>query len=414
MGLTCMMLLAALCCWAQQVVVSGTVVDADTRRPIAGASVSFFPSHQGEGSGEGSGTVSVVTNEDGFFTLKTSRKAEVLFVSHLGYRSQRISLTSETQQPLKVMMRQAAVELDEVLVMSANARDLVMSAIRNIPDNYSKQPEIHHCFYREKVMKRQNYINVAEGVIDMYKSAYESPLYRDRAAIRKGRRLLSPRQRDTLSVKVMGGPTTALILDVVKNREFLLNAQELSLYELQMEWPTTIADRRQYVVSLTPRERTPYALYFGRLYIDQETLAFTRVELQLDMSNREKATNQMLVKKPRGLRFKPKELSCVVDYRKGHDSLMHVAYIRNTFRFNCDWKRRLFATSFTAVCEMAVTSTTNRDVLPIRGRDSFDQRDAFFDKVDFFRDSTFWQDYNIIEPTESLDKAVNKLLKSSF
>ena len=408
--LTWMMLLAALCCWAQQVVVSGTVLDAETRKAIAGASVTLGV-RAGTDVAASIGSVSVVTNEDGFFTLKTSHQAEVLFVSHLGYRSQRISLTNEPQEPLKVMLRPATVELDEVLVMATNPRDLVTAAIRNIPDNYSKQPEIHHCFYREKVMKRQNYINVAEGVIDMYKSGYGSGIYRDRAAIRKGRRLLSPRQGDTLSVKVMGGPTTALVLDVVKNREFLLNTQELSLYELRMEWPTTIADRRQYVVSLTPRERTPYALYFGKLYIDQETLAFTRIELDLDMRNREKATNQMLVKKPRGLRFKPKELSCVVDYRKGDDGLMHVAYIRNTFRFNCDWKRRLFATSFTAVCEMAVTSTTNDNVQPIRGRDSFDQRDAFFDKVDFFRDSTFWQDYNIIEPTESLDKAVNKLLK---
>ena len=404
------MLLATLCCWAQQVMVSGTVLDAETRKAIAGASVTLGV-RAGTDATASMGSVSVVTNEDGFFTLKTSHQAEVLFVSHLGYRSQRISLTNEPQEPLKVMLRPATVELDEVLVMATNPRDLVTAAIRNIPDNYSKQAEIHHCFYREKVMKRQNYINVAEGVIDMYKSGYGSGIYRDRAAIRKGRRLLSPRQGDTLSVKVMGGPTTALVLDVVKNREFLLNTQELSLYELQMEWPTTIADRPQYVVSLTPRERTPYALYFGKLYIDQETLAFTRIELDLDMRNREKATNQMLVKKPRGLRFKPKELSCVVDYRKGDDGLMHVAYIRNTFRFNCDWKRRLFATSFTAVCEMAVTSTTNQDVQPIRGRDSFDQRDAFFDKVDFFRDSTFWQDYNIIEPTESLDKAVNKLLK---
>jgi hypothetical protein len=60
---------------------------------------------------------------------------------------------------------------------------------------------------------------------------------------------------------------------------------------------------------------------------------------------------------------------------------------------------------------MAVTSSSDQDVQPIRGRDSFDQRDAFFDKVDYFRDPAFWQDYNIIEPTESLDKAINKLLK---
>ena len=408
--LTLMMMLTTLCCLAQMKVVSGTVVDAETRKPIAGASVTMGV-RTGAGADMPAGSVSVVTNEDGFFTLKSREEAEVLIVSHLGYRSHRVSLTGEAQEPLKIRLKPATIELNEVLVLSDNAHDLVMAAIRNIPVNYSNQPEIHHCFYREKVMKRQSYINVAEGVIDMYKSSYRSGNHRDRVAIRKGRRLMSPRQGDTLSVKVMGGPTTAQVLDVVKNTDFLLNEEELSLYELRMDMPTTIADRRQLVVSMTPRDRAPYALYFGKLYIDQETLAFTRVELDLDMRDREKATALMLVKKPRGLRFRPKEMSCVVDYRKGDDGLMRIAYMRNTFRFNCDWKRRLFATSFTAVCEMAVTSTTSRDVEPIRGRDSFDQRDAFFDKVDFFRDSTFWQDYNIIEPTESLDKAVSKLLK---
>ena len=153
-----------------------------------------------------------------------------------------------------------------------------------------------------------------------------------------------------------------------------------------------------------------YALYFGKLYIDQETQAFTRAELSLDMSDREKATRLMLVRKPTGVRFRPKELSLLVDYRFV-DGVTLISYVRTTFRFNCDWKRRLFATAFTACCEMAVTSTTNNDVQPIRGRDSFDQRDAFFDRVDYFRDPAFWQDYNIIEPTESLDKAVHRLLK---
>ena len=50
-------------------------------------------------------------------------------------------------------------------------------------------------------------------------------------------------------------------------------------------------------------------------------------------------------------------------------------------------------------------------VQPIRGRDSFDQRDAFFDKVEYFRDPDFWQDYNIIEPTETLDKAIERIVR---
>ena len=392
------MMLTAICGWAQQTTVNGTVVDTETRKPVAGASVT-------------AGRLSVVTNEDGFFILKSDQTVEAIVVSHLGYRSQRISIDGQQGNPLSISLKPATVQLTEVLVTAYNARELVLKAISRIPKNYSKKEEMQRCFYREKVMKRQNYISVAEGVLDMYKTGYQYGSEHDRTAIRKGRRLLSPKLSDTLTVKVMGGPATALSLDVVKNPSFLLNDEELNLYELKMETPATIADRRQYVVSIAPRATVPYALYFGRLYIDQETLAFTRAELELDMSDREKATSGMLVKKPRGLRFKPKELSCIVDYRTGEDGLTRISYMRNTFRFNCDWKRRLFATSFSVFCEMAVTDTSDHDVRPIRGRDSFDQRDAFFDKVDYFRDPAFWQDYNIIEPTESLDNAINKLLK---
>jgi hypothetical protein len=260
-------------------------------------------------------------------------------------------------------------------------------------------------------MKRQHHIMVAEGVADMYKTGYNRDGRRDKVAISKGRRLLSPKQGDTLGVKVLGGPVTPIQLDIVKNTELLLDEKELDNYELKMEVPTVIAERTQYVISLQPAVVTEYPLYYGKLYIDQETLAFTRAELSLDMSDRQKATEMMLVKKPATVRFKPKELSLLIDYRPGADGVMRLSYIRTTFRFNCDWRRKLFSTSFAAFCELAVTSTTNQNVEPIRGRESFDQRDAFFDKVDYFRDPTFWQDYNIIEPTESLDRAINRLLK---
>lgn len=392
------MILTAVCTWAQMNVISGKVVDKETNKPLTGASVTM----------DG---LSVVTNDDGFFTMKSEGPATSLAVSHLGYHSQHVSLNGQYNEQLTISLTPAAIALNEVLVTANDPMELVMEAIRHITDNYSRKPELYHCFYREKVMKRQNYIGVAEGVTDMYKTDYRHGTNFDRAAIRKGRRLLSPKQTDTLSVKVMGGPATALLLDLVKNTDFLLNADELSLYSMKMEMPATIADRPQFVVSIEPHAMASYALYYGKLYIDQETKAFTRIELDLDMSNREKATSMMLIKKPRGLRFKPKEMSCIVDYRMGNEGVMRMTYLRTTFRFNCDWKRRLFATSFTAQCEMAVTSVTNQEVKPIRGRDSFDQRDAFFDKVDFFRDPMFWQDYNIIEPTESLDKAINRLLK---
>ena len=397
--------LLSIAAMAQQVVVSGTVSDLTTGVVIEGASVT-------------AGRWSVVTNGDGFFTLKTDGTAASVTISHVGYQPQTYSLAGFNGEgnPLRIRLKPATIQLNEVLVMGDNARDLMLKAISRIPQNYSQEAELYKCFYRETAMKRQHYICVAEGVIDMYKSGYQHNTRRDRVAISKGRRLVSPKQSDTLSVKVLGGPVTPVVLDLVKNAEFLLNEKELDYYDLKMEVPTSINDRMQFVVSIEPRVTLPYALYFGRFYIDQETLAFTRAELSLDMGNREKATRLMLVKKPAGVRFRPKELSLLVDYQLDDDGLTRINYLRTTFRFNCDWKRRIFATSFTAFCEMVITDKPNSrqgdaEPQPISGRDSFDQHDAFFDKVDYFRDPAFWQDYNIIEPTESLDKAVSRLLK---
>ena len=379
---------------AQQVVVGGHVVDDRTGDALRQVSVS-------------AGRVSVVTNDDGDFTLKLDGEPEAIVVSHLGYKTKRVKVRSG--EKLKIRLQPTTIQLREIVVLNEDARELVDIAISKIPDNYSKVPELLTAFYRETAMKRKHYIYVAEGVEDMYKTPYTRSIGRDRVAIVKGRRLLSQKQGDTLGVKVMGGPVQAVVMDLVKNRDFLLNKEDLDAYKFTLGVPEYINDRLQYVVQMEPQWVMPYALYHGRLYIDSERLAFTRIELNLDMTDKDKATRTMLVKKPLGVKFKPRELSSVVDYRY-EDGVTRISYLRNTFRFNCDWKKRLFATSFTATCEMVVTDSSSDNVQPIANRSSFDSRDAYYDKVEYFMDPDYWRSYNIIEPSESLDKAIRKLV----
>ena len=390
------MLFAPLSVLAQQVVVSGVVVDQKTGDPLRQVSVS-------------AGRVSVVTNEDGDFTLKLSEMPPTVNISHLGYKSQRLSVKEGQTEGLRIRLVPTSFQLREIVVRNHDPRELVDIAIDKIPDNYSKVPELLKGFYRETAMKRRHYIYVAEGVEDMYKTPYNRGTSRDRVAIIKGRRLLSQKTSDTLGIKVVGGPVQAVVMDLVKNRDFLLNKEDLDNYSFSLGAPEFINDRQQYVVMMEPQLVTDYALYHGKLYIDAERLAFTRIELDLDMRDKDKATQTMLVKKPLGVRFKPRELSTVVDYRYD-EGVTRISYLRNIFRFNCDWKRRLFSTSFTATCEMAVTDSQSDDVEPIANRSSFDSRDAYYDKVEYFLDPEYWSNYNIIEPSESLDKAIKRLV----
>jgi len=391
-----LLLLLSTGIWAQDVVISGIVSDERSGDALGQVGVS-------------AGKVSVVTNEDGVFVLKLNAMPKSVSFSHLGYRTRKINVQTGQTEGLKIKMVPKVIRLREIVIHNENPRELVEEAIKKIPENYSKVPELLKGFYRETAMKRRHYIYVAEGVQDMYKTPYTRSIGRDRVAIVKGRRLLSQKQGDTLGVKVMGGPVLPVQLDLVKNRDLLFNSEDLDNYSFEMGVPEYINDREQYVVKISPRLVQPYALYYGKLYIDCERLAFTRIELELDVNDRDKATKTMLVRKPFGVRFKPRELSCVIDYRYD-DGVTRISYLRNTFRFNCDWKKRLFSTSFTATCEMVVTGASSDAVRPIASRSSFDSRDAYYDKVEYFLDPEYWRDYNIIEPSESLDKAIKKLV----
>ena len=70
------------------------------------------------------------------------------------------------------------------------------------------------------------------------------------------------------------------------------------------------------------------------------------------MNDRNKATQAILRKKPFGLRFKPVEVSFLVNYKE-RNGLTYLSYIRNGVRFKCDWKRKLFSTNYTILSGMA-------------------------------------------------------------
>jgi len=375
---------------------SGKVTDAKTRKPMAHVSVTDR-------------SVGTVTNEAGEFTLKLQKAPKTVTFSCLGYKTQRLDASAMGGVRVEVRLEPSSVMLDEIVVRGADAKELVLRAMEKIYDNYPDEPNLLRGFYRETVEKRSHFTSISEGVVDVYKTGYDKDDWRDGVAILKGRRLLSQRPSDTLSVKLQGGPVMPIMLDVVKQRDILLNEEELNNYTFRYVTMSKADDRNQYVVEIAPLYVLPYALYRGRLYIDQETLAFTRIDLSLDMSDPGKVTQMILKKKPLGLRFTPHELSIYIDY-KTDKGVTRINYIRNVIRFRCDWKRKLFKSNYTVTSEMVVTDRQEgKELKPIKSRDTFNRKDNFYDKVVYFNDPDFWGNENIIEPTEDLLKGIEKI-----
>ena len=383
------------------ITISGMVRDGLTRRPLQYVTITVANNNIG-----------TVSNADGEFSLKIpqSINATVVEFSHLGYQTFRLSITGENMSGVQVAMTQSATELSELVVQGFDAFYIVQEAVSKIPTNFSASLNQLTGFYRETVQKRRNYINISEAVVDLYKTAYSESVSADRLQVLKGRRLLSQRASDTLAIKLLGGPNLSIFVDIVKNPDILLDRETLSDLSYTMVNITQINGRDQYVINFDPRVVKPYPLYQGTLYIDRESLAFTRAEFNLDMSDRNKATSMILRRRPLGLRFRPEQVSYVVSYQE-RNGVSYLSYIRNELHFSCDWRRRLFSTNYSVVSEMVVTDINLQDVAMIARRDAFRETHVLTDRVLDFYDEDFWGAYNIIEPTESLELAVNRLLR---
>jgi len=382
--------------------ISGVVKDKSSKKKLEYVNISVPGSN-----------VSSITNEDGGFTLKIkdSIQAKEIEFSRIGYFNYRVPVNKIDLLDQTFYLTPNEKQLKEVIVESwENPRDLVKEALRRVVHNYSAKPNLLTGFYRETVQKGRKFINISEAVINIYKNPYTEDVAYDRVQIFKGRKLLTTKVSDTLAVKLLGGPNLSIYADIVKNPDILFDEESLYNFSFKMENSKFLDNRQQYVVSFTPIVILPYPLYYGTLYIDKETLAFTRAEFYLDMKDRVKATDAILRKKPAGLRFKPDEVFFVVSYKqRGNKNYLN--YIRNEVRFKCDWQRRLFSTNYTVISEMVVTESKEEMVGKIPRRESFNESESLSDKVMSFYDDNFWGAYNIIEPTESLESAVSKLMK---
>lgn len=128
------------------------------------------------------------------------------------------------------------------------------------------------------------------------------------------------------------------------------------------------------------------------------------------MSDVAKASAAILAKKPFSMRFKARGLKIVMNYHND-GRLSHLRYIGVTYQFDCDWKKRGFATHYEATSEMLITNVKNVAEKPKRST-AFRAHDTLARELKDFNDPDFWKDYNILLPTESLEKAFRRIKKT--
>jgi hypothetical protein len=380
--------------------ISGVVKDAKTHDVIVFASVSI--------TGTDIGTV---TNSEGEFTLKVNKSlnAKTFEISHLSYLNQTFNIEASIGSDKVFYLNEHVFQLREISIVPDDARSLVEMALSKIPKNYSDKPNMMTGFYRETIRQRRDYLSISEALIDIFKAPYKG-IQSDQVKILKGRNGSNVKKADTLMVQLQGGPNVTMLLDIVKNTDLSIGLDNLDNYIFEISSFVNIDEKLNYIVSFKPSSNRPEPLYFGKLYIEQESMAITMAEFSLDLSDQVKAAQQFVQKKPMGLVFLPTATNYLVTYKE-QNGKYYLNYVRIELKFKCDWKRKWFKNNYTIVSEVAITDRKEDKIARFAYQEQFKSNMILANKIQSFTDADFWEDYNIIEPEQSIQTAIKKFTK---
>jgi len=378
----------------------GSVIDQESRAPLAFASLSL------EGN-----NIATVTNSDGEFSLKVPKTLidGKVTISFIGYKNKSVNLSQFKAEKTKIELELLVIAISEIRVFPKDPELLIRAVMNKRAENYFSDPTSMTAFYRETIKKRKTYVSLSEAVVEISKQPYTSEKS-DFVQIYKARKSTDYTRLDTLTFKLQGGPYTTLYIDIMKNPEMIFTDDMLGNYEFKLENITKINDRLMYVLTFKQRPHIPEPLYFGKLFIDTESLAITSATFNLNVTDKIMSSEMFIKKKPLSAKVYPTIATYHIDYREKGNK-WYYSYSRGQVTFKIEWNKRLFNTIYESTIEMAVTDWEKRSNKQVKNGESVKPNVVMADKISGFADRAFWGEYNVIEPEKPIESAIKKIQK---
>lgn len=377
----------------------GIVVDANTNNPLTFAAITVNETN-----------ISTVSNSKGEFILKVPKKYydKSVTISFLGYTSKVINLSNFKKEGNVIQLETYIEELSEVSIVVKDAPSLMKEVLKRKNDNYLSDYTKMTAFYRETIKKRNNYVSLSEAVLTINKPPY-SNFKNDALQLYKSRKSTDYSKLDTVALKQRGGPYNTIYMDVMKNPELLLTNNIFENYLFTFDTSTKIDDRVVYVVNFKPKPHAKDGLFKGKIYIDAQSLALISAQFELILTDKKKATEFFVLKKPYKADVTPIDAKYYVDFNQKDGKWYH-SYSRIDLGFKINWDKKIFNSVYYSTMELAVTDweVTNEDDV-IKYKDRLSKSVVMSDEASGFSDPEFWGEYNLIEPEKSIEIAIKKI-----
>ncbi len=291
-------LLLCCSCLVAQSVISGKVIDSDTKEGLAFATI-LVPNT----------LLGTVTNIDGEFELKLSEAAEEIQASYIGYSDQVLKITDLNKTVLFELSTQT-FSLDEIIVRSKTPLQFIIEAVENHPENFSQVPFETRGYFSEKasmVNDKTNAYKLSESVFKSYLSVSIDTTEKDQnqlalfrtsekgefdtmldegkkiqKKIRKGKIDLDEEGNpEDIDIDIEGftggGPTDAL--EIVRSLLSLpfLEAKHFKKFKYTFGTPTTYQGKDLIAINFISKRKIDNSKYDGSLYLDYNNLAIVAV-----------------------------------------------------------------------------------------------------------------------------------------
>ncbi len=357
--------------------------------------------------------ISTITNADGQFSLKVpvSLKGNNVSFSLLGFQKHVVKLNELEKDNVVIKLDPSVIQLTEVdVAVPKNAKKLVEETLAKKGENNVNEHLLMTAFYRETIKKRKRNVSIAEAVVNVYKKPYSS-YQKDDLKLFKSRKSTDYRKLDTVAVKLQGGPFNPLYGDLMKYPEYIFTKELIEDYGFSFDKSTIINDQLVYVVNFKQLSIISEPRYYGKLYIDSNTHALVSAVYNLNVENRERASEIFVRRRPNNIYVYPTEAAYKVDYRE-KDGKWYYGYSNVQLTFKVNDRKKIFNSVYTLNSEMAVTDwEKNITKQFVTSKEKMRPSVVISDEASGFSDPEFWGVHNVIEPEKSIETAINKIKK---
>jgi hypothetical protein len=382
----------------QWITVTGKVWDEQLQHPLPYVSVAI------EGTSEGT-----VTNGDGVFLLKVRKafESKQIAISHIGFKTYKLPIELTKDQKVDIYLKQNIISLQEVVIRRVDPLDIVNQALKNRKENYATHPVYLSTFYREGVQKNGKYLSYIEALLKIYKPSFDQSFSSDLTKEIKSRKITNTDNSDTLIMKIRGGISACLSLDIVRSMPDFLDRAEMQKYRYSLSDIVTFESRNAYSIFFEQVGGVEDALFTGNLYIDTDSLAILGADFEINPKYIQKATDYLIEKRTNSHIVKPERYAYTVTYRK-IGSTYYLNHAQCNIQIKARKKGRLFSNSYSCFLEMATCDVETSNITKFSRQETIKPQTIYLD-TPYTYDPNFWGEYNVIVPEEKISEALKRI-----